>query len=310
MHCDLWGPAKTITHGGGKYFLSVIDDYSRRVWVYVLKTKDETFGKFKEWLTTTENKIGHKLKHLRTDNGLEFVSNEFNKFCKAKGITRYRTVKHTPQQNGVAERMNRTLLERVRCMLINAGLPKTFWGEAIATAAYLINRSPSSAIGLKTQAEMWYGKPSDYKHLKVFGCQAYAHIKQDKLEPRALRCIFIGYPEGVKGYKLWCLEPGQAKCLISRDAVFDESKMANIQKFNTTPVPTESDGSRIEVETMGNSHTPAQVQQLAKEEITDHIAQILKKNDTLHTTTLQETDREDKLDHQQGMLKQMLSHLL
>lgn len=186
---------------------------------------------------------------------MEFVSAEFNKLCKAKGITRHRTVKHTPQQNGVSERMNSTLLERVRCMLINARLPKIFRGEAISTAAYLINRSPSSAIGLKTLAEMWYGKPSDYKHLRVFGCQAYTHVKQDKLESRAVRCIFIGYPEGLMGYKLWCLEPGQAKCLISRDVVFDESKMANIQKFNITPVSTDSNGSRVEVESLSQVHS-------------------------------------------------------
>lgn len=217
----------------------------------MLKTKDEAFGRFRDWLVATENKCENKLKHLRTDNGLEFVSSEFNDFCKARGITRHMTVKHTPQQNGVAERMNRTLLERVRCMLISAGLPKTFWGEAISTAAYLINRSPSSAIDLKTPAEKWYGKPADYKNLRVFGCQAYAHIKQDKLEPRALKCIFIGYPEGVKWYKLWCLEPENAKCLISRDVVFDENTMANLKQYKITNLEREDHGTHVEVEIPG-----------------------------------------------------------
>lgn len=219
-----------------------------------------TFGMFKEWLMATENKVGNKLKHLRTDNGLDFVSEEFNNFCKSKGITRHRTVKHTPQQNGVAERMNRTLLERVRCMLIHAGLPKSFWGEAISTAAYLVNRSPSSAIDFKTPLEMWYGKPADYRNLRAFGCQAYAHIKQDKLEPRALKCIFIGYPEGVKGYKLRCLESGYKRCLISRDVVFDELKMANLQQFNVNPQNLESQRSRVEVELHSNSDTSMQQQ--------------------------------------------------
>lgn len=119
---------------------------------------------------------------------------------------RHKTVRGTPQQNGLAERMNRTILERVRCMLTAAKLPKTFWTEAVVTACYLINRCPSSAITFKTPQEMWTGRPADYSSLRIFGIIAYAHLKQDKLSPRALRCVFIGYPEGVKGYKLWCLD--------------------------------------------------------------------------------------------------------
>ena len=96
-------------------------------------------------------------------------------------------------------------------MIINAGLPKSFWGEAITTTCYLINRYPSQAIGLKTPMEMWTGQPADYSHLRVFGCLAYAHYKQDKLDPRALKFISIGYSEDVKGYKLWCLEEGHKR---------------------------------------------------------------------------------------------------
>lgn len=143
-------------------------------------------------------------------------------------MARHFTVRKTPQQNGLAERFNRTILERVRCMLDNAGLPKSFWAEAVSTAGFLINRCPSSAIGFKTPQELWSGKPADYSRLKTFGCIAYAHMRQDKLEPRALKCMFIGYLEGVKGYKMWCLEPGHAKCFISRDVVFNEHQMANL----------------------------------------------------------------------------------
>lgn len=191
VHSDLWGgggAARTQTLCGGKYFLSIIDDFSRRVWVFILKSKDQAFSKFREWCINTETRKETKLKYLRTDNGLEFQSKEFADFCKSKGITRHNTVRHTPQQNGLVEMMNRTLLERVRCMLLNAGLPKSFWGEAVTTAAYLINRSPSSAIKFKTPMEMWNGKPADYSNLRVFVCKAYAHIKQDKLGARALRC--------------------------------------------------------------------------------------------------------------------------
>ena len=135
---------------------------------------------------------------------------------------RHLTVAGTPQQNGLAERFNRTILERVRCMLIHAKLPKAFWAEAVMTACYLINRCPSTAIELKTPMQLWTSHPVNYNWLKVFGCTAYAHVKQGKLDARALKCIFVGYPEGVKGYKLWCLEKGHKRCFISRDVVFNE----------------------------------------------------------------------------------------
>ncbi|CAJ2674023.1 unnamed protein product [Trifolium pratense] len=225
VHSDLWGPASVSTHGGGSYFLSIIDDYSRRVWVYIIKNKSDTFEKFKEWHTLIENQTGSKLKLLRTDNGLEFVSEQFNEFCRKLGIKRHKTVAYTPQQNGLAERMNRTLLERVRCMLLGAGLPKSFWGEAVNTAAYLINRCPSTGIDLKTPMEVWSGKPADYSNFKIFGALAFAHVKQDKLDARAVKCVFIGYLEGGKGYKLWKMEPGGSKFIISRDVTFDETRM-------------------------------------------------------------------------------------
>ena len=105
-----------------------------------------------------EKQTERKVKRLRTDNGLEFCSTEFNKFCRDEGIARQLTVRNTPKQNGVVERMNRTLLERTRCLLSNAGLNRSFWGEAINTACFLINRTPSTAIGLKTPIEIWIGK--------------------------------------------------------------------------------------------------------------------------------------------------------
>ena len=170
--------------------MSFIDDFSRKVWIYVLKHKNEALGKFKEWITLIENQTDKKIKRFRTDNGLEYCSKEFEDFCKSKGIARHRIVTYTPQQNGLAERMNITLIERVRCMLLNANLSKGFWAEAATPAAYLINRSPSSALGFKTPQELWSGKPPDLSNLRIFGCPAYAHIKQCKLEPRAVKEYF------------------------------------------------------------------------------------------------------------------------
>lgn len=130
-----------------------------------------------------------------------------------------------PQQNGVTERANRTIMERVRCLLSSSGLNKKFWAEAASTAVKLINKCPSSSIGGDTPDLRWYGKPGNYDHLKIFGCKAYAHFKQGKLEARAMRCVMLGYQSGVKGYRLWCIEPGNHKVIISRDVIFIENEM-------------------------------------------------------------------------------------
>ena len=119
----------------------VIDDFSWRVWVYPLKTKDQAFIKFQEWQGLVENQVGRRVKRLRTDNGLEFCSREFDDYCFQEGIQRHKIVPYNPQQNGMAERMNMTLLERVRSMFDGSGVPKDLWGEALSTAAYVINRS-------------------------------------------------------------------------------------------------------------------------------------------------------------------------
>ncbi|KAH9782240.1 hypothetical protein KPL71_008811 [Citrus sinensis] len=227
---DLWGPAQVDSLGGCRYFLSLIDDYSRMVWVYVLKTKDEVLERFKRWKILVETQTSLKVKALRIDNGLEFCNKEFGDFCERHGIMRHKTVIHTPQQNGLAERMNRTLMDKVRCILLYSKLPKSLWAEALNTTCYLVNRSPSTAIECKTPIELWSGRVADYSKLRIFGCVAYAHVKQGKLEPRALRCRFLGYPDGVKGYRLWCIDLKPPKCIISRDVTFNESEILNKSK--------------------------------------------------------------------------------
>lgn len=167
----------------------------------MLKNKNDVFQKFKEWKVMIENRTGKRVKRLRIDNSLEFYSGEFNEFCKNQGITRHHTIKGTPQQNVVAKRMNRTLLEKAHCMLFIAGLPKKFWAEAVNTTCYLVNRSPSTAIECKKPEEVWSGKSIDYSCLRIFCCPAYAHVNDGKLEPKAKKCIFLGYGQGVKGYR-------------------------------------------------------------------------------------------------------------
>lgn len=218
-----------------------------------------------------ENQSGRKIKKLRTDNGLEFCSNEFDGSCKNMGIGRHKTVPKTPQQNGVAERMNRTILERVRCMLILSGLPKMFWAEASVTACYLINRCPSAAIDFKTPIEARTGKNAKYDHLRTFGCVCYAHMKQDKLDPRARKCIFLGYPEGVKGYKLMSIEPGNhQRFFISRDVKFDEEKVyKDVIKSKMSVENSESMQFQVELEADKRDQAAMEHDLTEGEELTD-----------------------------------------
>ena len=106
-----------LSLNGSQYFISIIDDYSRRVWVYFFKNKNEAFTKFKEWKVLVENQTSCKVRNLRTDNRLEFCSKEFNDYCAKNGITRHTTYSNIPQQNDLAERMNMTILDKVRYLL-------------------------------------------------------------------------------------------------------------------------------------------------------------------------------------------------
>jgi transposase InsO family protein len=150
-----------------------------------------------------ENQTEKKVKKLRTDNGMDFCSHEFKSYCKSEGIVRHYTVHYTPQQNGVAKCMNRSIISKARCMLCNSGLNSRFWAEAASTACYLINCSPSIAIDKKTPIEVWSGSRADYSQLRVFSCTTYAHVDNGKLEPKSIKCIFLDCQSGVKGYKLW-----------------------------------------------------------------------------------------------------------
>src|ERR1044072_4149718 len=164
--------------GGSRYFVKFIDDFSRKVWVYFMVHKSEVFAKFKVWKAEVENQTGRKIKYLRTDNGTEYTEKSFIKFYEENGIQRHFSVRKTPQQNGVAERINRTLMERVRCLRLNAGLSKGFWAAALNMACYLVNRSPRASLEGKMPEEVWTGNPIDLSNLRTFGSPAYVHISR------------------------------------------------------------------------------------------------------------------------------------
>ena len=225
VHSDVCGKISTPSLSGGLYFLTFIDDATRYVWMYVLKSKDQVFEKFLEWKAQVENSSGQKLKTLRTDNGGEYTSKGFTAYLKKEGVRHELTVPKTPQQNGVAERMNRTLVETVRSMLSDAKLPRKFWAETLSTAVYLRNRSPTIAVQGKTPLEAWTKEKPDVGHLKAFGCLCFAHVAKDerqKFDAKAKRCIMLGYGAQTKAYRLYDIE--RARVFYSRDVVFDETR--------------------------------------------------------------------------------------
>ena len=236
VYSDVYGPIDVETLGGNKYFVTFIDDASQKVWFYVLKTKDQVFEHFKKFHAMVEREKGKLLKCLRSDNGGEYTSNEFKSYCSEKGIKHEKTILSTPQQNEVAERMNHTIIEKIKCMLRIANLPKSFWGEAIVTACYLINRSPSFPLNFDIPKRVWTEKDVFYSHLKVFGCKALVHVPKEqrlKLDSKSTPCIFVGYGDAKFGYKLW--DSKEKKMIRSRDVVFHENE--NLANFEKTEKP-------------------------------------------------------------------------
>lgn len=149
-----------------------------------------------------ENRI-EKNKKLHTNNGIEFYLNEFKAYCKSQCFVRHQTILYRAQQNGVAKHWKRTIISKTRYMLSNLGLNRHFQDEVGSIACYLINCLSYITLGKKTLIEICFGSPDDYSQLRVFGCVAYAHVDNGKLEPTAIKCIFVGYQPSVKGYKLW-----------------------------------------------------------------------------------------------------------
>ena len=212
-----------------------------------------SFEKFKEFEAITTNTSGCRIKRLRTDNGGEYLSKEFMDYLKTRGIQHELTVPHSPEQNGIAERMNRTLMESARSMMAHAGVSNKYWAEAIATGAYLRNRVPSSVIKEgKTPYEQWYGKRPCISHLKVFGCIAYAHIPsvhRQKLDIKSQKLRFFGYSKESKGYRL--LDEGSMKVIVRRDVIFNEADFgcsASTESTCKSPLNTIEVDSHVDTE--------------------------------------------------------------
>lgn len=256
VHTDVCGPMRTASMSNNLYFILFIDDLTRMTWVYFLTNKSQVFSVFKKFKALVERQSSCKLKTLRSDNGTEYTSGEFNKFCEDLGIKHQFSVSYSPEQNGVSERKNRTVMEMARCMMIEKKLPKNFWAEAVHTAVYLLNRLPTRSVQGMTPVEAWFGSKPSAKHVKVFGSACYIHVpavKRGKLDDKAEIGIFLGYAAQSKGYRVYKVEA--KKVVVCRDVKIDEDAYWNWktnqveyccsdqQQTRTVPAVPESDSN-------------------------------------------------------------------
>lgn len=263
IHTDLCGPMFVPSLNGCLYYVIFIDDYSRRTWMYFLKQKEssEVLSKFKEFKALVENQSGKKIEVLRLDNGGEYISEIFKDFCITVGIMREFFVPLNPQQNGVAEHKNRSIVESAKAMMHDQNLHTSFWAETSNTAVYIQNRCPHSVLENTIPEEVFTGIKPDLSHLRIFGCPVYVHIpneKRTKLEPSGKKGILIGYSENSKGYRVYI--PGQRTIEINKDVKFEEDIAFNLSKNNDEsfiePTTETSEDHLVENERGNDTESP------------------------------------------------------
>ena len=242
VHSDVCGPMNVPSIGGSKNMLTFTDDFTRYITVYFIASKSEVLSKFKEFVNASENKLVVQVKRLsifneakesvvklRSDNGGENTCHEFTNYCKERGISHEFTNAYALEQNGVPERLNRTLIESARSMMYHAKLPLNFWAEAASTAAYLRNRSPTTAVNSMTSYECRFGQKPSVSN-PVFGCVCFVHTPDNlrkKLDAKSSKAFFVGYPLDTKGYKVYDL--ASKRFIRSRNVLFHEEKFHDFE---------------------------------------------------------------------------------
>lgn len=243
----MW-PITPHTPGRKRYVFVLIDDFSRYMWTALLERKSEAFDKFKSFQNLVEQETKVTLKTFRSDRGGEFLSKEFKDYCDKNGINRHLTAPYSPQQNGVVERRNRTLLEMTRSLLKHMNVPNTFWGEAVRHATYLINRIATRSLVEQKPYEALRSKRPNIEHLKVFGCVCYARteaVGRKKLDDRSKILVHLGVEPGTKAYRLY--DPSSNRIIVSRDVVFEEDKQWS---WATPEASGDDESGSFEVELM------------------------------------------------------------
>lgn len=210
---------------------TLVDDYSKYVSVYLLQSKAQVLSKFLDYKNMMENLSDARIMRIRSDNGSEFKNKRMAAACRNYGIVHQKTIPYSPQQNGVAERMNRTLIEKARCMMHYRAVPTKWWAEAVSTASYLINRKNTSANSHTTPYEI--GVKPNLEHLRIFGSMGFAHIdesKRKKLDAKSFKCRLLGYADDAKGYKVLNMESNKVE--VSRSVKLDEREVGGVYDNN------------------------------------------------------------------------------
>ena len=221
LHADIWGPYKLSSIHGYRYFLTVVDDFSRYTWVSLLKAKSEARNALQSLLVFLENQFAHKVKIVRTDNGVEF---QMSSFYSSKGILHQTSCVETPEQNSVVERKHQHILHVARALMFQSHLPLSYWCYAVTHAVYIINRLPTPILNNQSPFFLLHNTLPDYTQFKVFGslcfaCTSSAH--RTKFDSRAHKCVFLGFKNGTKGYVL--LDIHTHRIFISSHVIFYES---------------------------------------------------------------------------------------
>jgi hypothetical protein len=236
IHSDVW-VSPIVSHSGYRYYVFFIDDYSRFTWMYPISNKSDVFSCFVKFKTLVENFFSCRIKQFQSDNGGEYVSNQFTSFLTSNGILHRLTCPYTSQQNGVAERKHRHVMDIGLSLLAQSRLPSSFWVDAFLTAIFLINRLPTPILNHESPYSKLFQRSPDYSQLRSFGCVCYPLLRpysSHKLAFRSKICLFLGYSSHHKGYR--CYDPVSKKIYMSRNVVFDEKKFPGLlASQNSTP---------------------------------------------------------------------------
>lgn len=219
VHCDIWGPYNTSTLHDQRFFLTIVDDCTRFTWVFLIRHKSEASSIVSKFYALVETQFQCHIKAIRTDHAKELA---FTDFCAQKGILHQLSCVQRPEQNSVVERKHQHLLNVARSLYFQSRVPIHFWGECILTATFLINRIPSPWLQNKSPFELLYQRSFEYETLKVFGCLGFVSTlpaHRAKFQPRARLCVFIGYPSGMKGYKMYDIHTHEI--FVSRDVFYE-----------------------------------------------------------------------------------------
>jgi hypothetical protein len=246
VHSDVVGPVEVPSLSGSRHIVTLLDDKTGYVSVGIYETKAGLAGWVQDQIERRERAVGKRVKTLRTDGGHEFKG-DLDKWLKTKGIVHQTSAPYTPQQNGRAERINRTLLERARAMLLESQLPKEFWAAAVRVAAVLHNYTPAADQKL-TPHELFHGAPPDTTRLRVFGCKAYAMIpkeKRKKFDARAEQGVFIGYAEDTKAWQVLVWHNHRPVLLETPAVRFLEEQMPNLKELKAMAPAIQEDHSSV-----------------------------------------------------------------